>query len=175
MELNGLAFSQTQLAELYKDKLVVTEPMSETTAAKPAVAAEPVMKAEPKPSINIKGKNKKGILWVVDEPGQAFLDDADFEFLSQILTACKMNMDDIALVNLAHNTHSIHEITDVLKPSVVLLCGIEYQSLPFKLDEYIIYPHTKKQYFLSDRLEDLRNDKAKKTKLWLALKAIFSL
>lgn len=175
MELNGLAFSQEQLAELYKDKLVVTEPVNEPKMAKQAAPAVSVTTAQPKPSINIKGKNKKGILWIVQEPGQAFLNDADFEFLSQILTACKMNMDDIALVNLAHTPHAINEITDALNPSVVLFCGIEYQSLPFKLDEYIIYPHAKKQYFLSDSLQDLRNDKAKKTKLWLALKAIFSL
>lgn len=172
MELNGLEFSQTQLAELYTDKLVVTEPVIQTKTVKPAA---PAIVVESTPPISFKGKNKKGILWVIHEPGQAFLDDADFEFLSQILTACKMNMDDIALVNLAHTAQTVQEITDTLKPSVVLLCGIEYQLLPFKLDEYIIFPQYKRQYFLSDRLQDLRSDKAKKTKLWLALKAIFSL
>jgi hypothetical protein len=167
MDLNGLQFTQEQLAELFTDALVVTESSTPSLPSKKTTAA--------KPSITFKGKNKKGVLWLVHEPAHAFLDDADFEFLSQIVSACKMSMDDIALVNLANIQQSVNEVVDALKPSIVLLCGIEYQQLPFKLGEYILYPHANRSYFLADSLQDLRNDKAKKSKLWLALKAMFSL
>lgn len=167
MELNGLQFSKEQLAELYSGTLVVTE----TSTPQPVSKTAPVAQV----AIPFKGKNKKGVLWLVYEPTHAYLDDADFEFLSQIVGACKMNMEDIALVNLAQTTKTINEVIDALQPSAVIMCGIEYQQLPFKLDEYLIYPHARRNYFLADRLEDLRNDKAKKTKLWLALKAMFSL
>jgi hypothetical protein len=168
MDLNGLQFTQEQLAELYTDALVVTDGGMPSTSSKKTSAPA-------KPGINFKGQNKKGVLWLVHEPAHTFLDDDDFEFLSQIVGACKMNMDDIALVNLAHVEQSVTEVVEALKPSIVLLCGIEYQQLPFKLDEYILYPHANRNYFLADRLQDLRNDKAKKSKLWLALKAMFSL
>lgn len=167
MDLNGLQFSQEQMAELFTDALVITEPVNTVPLKKVTAPSKPV--------INFKGKNKKGFLWLVNEPAHAFLDDADFEFLSQIVGACKMSMDDIALVNLATTDQSVNEIADALKASTIVLCGIEYQQLPFKLDEYILYPHANRNYFLADRLQELRNDKAKKTKLWLALKAMFSL
>jgi hypothetical protein len=167
MELNGVQFSIEQLAELYTGTLVVSATSTPPTVSKSTSVAAP--------AIPVKGKNKKGVLWLVQEPDHAYLNDADFEFLSQIVSACKMNMEDIALVNLAQIQKTINEVADALQPSVVILCGVEYQQLPFKLEEYIIYPHARRNYFLADRLEELRNDKAKKTKLWLALKAMFSL
>jgi hypothetical protein len=167
MELNGLQFTREQLAQLFTDALVVTETPS-TPTKKPTVAPS-------KPGIQFKGKNKKKFLWIVHEPAQQFLGNEDFEFLSQIIAACKMNMDDIALVNLAHATNSIEEIAEHLQSTMIILCGIEYQQLPFKLEEYILFPHQKRNYFLADTLEHLRNDKTKKSKLWLALKAMFSL
>jgi hypothetical protein len=169
MDLNGLQFTGEQLAELYTDKLVIAEPVVVNLPSKK-------IKVHPeKAPILYKGKNKKKVLWIVNETAQAFLDDADFEFLSQIVTACKMNMDDIALVNMAHINTTIADVVEELQASVVLLCGIEYNHLPVKTDEYMIYPFNHQQYFIADSLKELRNDKAKKTKLWLALKAIFSI
>jgi hypothetical protein len=172
MELNGLHFTQAQLAELYTDKLVVTDVYLQSP---PIKTEKKAIAPTANSSVNFKGKHKKGVLWLVHEPGQAFLSDEDFEFLSQIVAACKMNMEDIALVNLAGGTATADEAITQLQPKVILLCGIEHQMLPFKLSEYIIYPYNNCQYFLADRLEELRNDKVKKSKLWLALKAIFSL
>ncbi|MBX9784790.1 MAG: hypothetical protein K2X48_15990 [Chitinophagaceae bacterium] len=170
MALNDIQFSGQQLSELFTDQLTILS----INAAKASVAENTIQKPGKKP-VSFKGKNRKGMLWVVHQPDQAFLSDNDFEFLSQIITACKMNMDDIALVNIAAEKTPITEIVNELSPKTIILCGIEYQQLPFKLDEYIITPNNNCDYFLCDELSDLRNDKAKKTKLWLALKALLQL
>lgn len=170
MDLNSIHFSGQQLSELFTDHLTMLQENAVSPSATKRIDNQPAKK-----SISFKGKNKKGMLWIVHEPGQVFLSDDDFEFLSQIITACKMNMDDIALVNNAVEKIPIIEIINELKPKIIILCGIEYQQLPFKLDEYIITPNNNCDYFLCDELSDLRNDKVKKSKLWLALKAMLQL
>jgi hypothetical protein len=172
MGLNGLHFSQEQLDELFTDSLVITE-----KSGKKGKISDPEPKKLIKelPEIPFKGKNKKGMLWVINEPDQAYLNDDDFDFLSQILTACKMNMNDIALTNIAHHNSSIQQIASSLNPKVIIMCGVNTSQLPFQFEEYKIIPHTNHQYFLTDPLSEIRIDKVKKSKLWLAMKTLYSL
>ena len=177
MDLDQLHFSPAQLADLYRSNLVLvpgkeqavvlpTSPVRQQEAGPlPAAPAAPVFM----------GRFEKKILWVIHAPGQAYLADADFEFLSQILTACKLNMDDVALLNNAAQQQPLREILEQLQPKAVLFCGVPHTSLPFAMQEYLLYPHQQRQYFVSDELSQLRNDKTSKSKLWLALKEILAL
>lgn len=170
MDLNGLKFTPAQLAELYGQSITITEPQHLT---KTVVQKEKAAPAEKK--IPYKGKNKKAMLWVVHEPEQAYLSDDDFAFLSQIITACKMNMDDVALINAATKDFTVAEAVEQLKPATIILCGVPHSLLPVAVDEYILYPHQKRNYFICDSLQALRNDKVMKSKLWTVLKEILAL
>jgi hypothetical protein len=170
MDLNELEFTPAQLAELYGQSVILTEPQA---AKKPVAQKEKVVATEK--TIPFKGKNKKGMLWVVHEPEQVYLSDADFTFLSQIITACKMNMDDVALINAATKDFTIAEAVEYLKPDTIILCGVPHLLLPVPVDEYILYPHQKRNYFVCDSLQELQNDKVLKSKLWLVLKDILGI
>jgi hypothetical protein len=170
MDLNGLEFTPAQLAELFGQSVTITEPQIPKNIV---VQKEKVAKAEK--AIPFKGKNKKGLLWVVHEPEQAYLSDDDFAFLSQIITACKMNMDDVALINAATKDFTITEAVEQLKPATIILCGVPHKLLPVAVDEYTLFPHQNRNYFVSDSLQALRNDKLMKSKLWTALKEILAL
>jgi hypothetical protein len=171
-ELNSLQFSQNQLAELFKDSLVISDKTEKKAKSTVYNSQKDILEA---PEIPYKGKNKKGMLWVIQEPGHVYLSDDDFMFLSQILTACNMNMNDIALTNLAQHNFSIQQIVTSLNPNVVLLCGVNTGQLGFQLEDYKIISQQNHQYFLADTLSEIRNDKVKKSKLWLALKTLYSL
>lgn len=170
MDLNGLEFTASQLTELYGASVFV---MDADRPGKPAIKKE--IPSIIKETIPFKGKNKKRILWVVYEPEQSYLSDTDFDFLSQIITACKMNMDDVALINAATKDFSVAEVLDQLNPVTLIFCGVPHTFLPFPINEYILYPHQKRNYFVCDSLNELQHDKVKKSKLWLVLKEILAI
>lgn len=82
MSLNDISLDPRQLADWYGHKLVSVEPPVE-------MLDWPVL-----------GDFQKKILILVDEPGQAFLSDEDLTFLSGILSACKMSLGDIGIINI---------------------------------------------------------------------------
>ncbi len=166
MDLNQLHFSPQQLSDLYEQHITLADGVQQPVVKE----AVPLSAAAAQPTIAYKGKNKKGVLWIVHEPAQAYLTDEDFEFLSQIIAACKMNMEDVALINTAPAHLMVDAITSQLNAGLVLCCGVPSTLLPFNMTEYILYPHQKRNYFVCDSLGDMRSDKVKKSKLWLALK-----
>jgi hypothetical protein len=110
-----------------------------------------------------------------------FLRDEWLNFLSSILTACNLNIGDIAIVNYAQNNISFSNLQQHLQPVYVLLFDVTMQELQLPLTSTF---YQQQQYnnctFLSapslQAMQGNTNEvKMEKSKLWLALKNMFKI
>lgn len=165
MDFNHLQLTDQQIEELYSSHLVITEPTA---------ATQPVVKAKTS-TVGITGKNGKQFVWVVNEPDYPFLSDEDFQFLSEVISACKMNMDDISLVNIAQNNLAFDDLYKQLQPKILITSFLDQNWLPVSAESYTLKQQPAYQLYCTEALYIIRNDKAKKSKLWLALKQMLGL
>ena len=124
------------------------------------------------------GNNKKEILILISNDESLYLPEDEFNFLTGILTACKLTMDDIALLNIKKNKNCNYKsITKALKPAIFILFGVKAHEieLPLSVPDYQIQVYNDQTYVFSPALPILSNDRNEKLKLWDALKKIFSI
>ena len=129
-------------------------------------------------SIGFLGSNQKKIVILVDSAETIYLPDDELNFLLGILTACKLSMADIALINVSKNPGLLYtDITDQLKSEKIFLFGLNADALklPLQFPQYQIQKFNNQVYLSSASLTDLQKDKEEKMKLWGCLKTIFSL
>ena len=163
MSLENIQLTDEQLAEFYSSHLVIT---GASGNAKDEIKVK-------QPLAGITGKNNKNFAWIVNETAYPFLSDADFQFLSEVITACKMNMDDIALVNLAKSNMNFTELKETLQPKLLIISTLAQNWL--QANSYSLQQQEGYQFYITEELSVLRNDKVKKSKLWLALKQMLAL
>jgi hypothetical protein len=129
-------------------------------------------------SLNILGKNLKRIVIVVSNAAVAFLEDDELNFLLGILSACKLNMDDVCIVNTATNPGIDYtSIAAELNAEKVFLFGTSpgQIKLPLAFPDYQVQQYNNQVYLSAPALSGVQQDKAEKTKLWNCLKQIFSI
>ena len=122
------------------------------------------------------GNNANKIIILVNSTAAIYLPDEDLNFLLGILSACKLSMADIALVNVANNPAiSYTEITGQFKAKKIILFGTEPEAigLPLQFPHYQIQQFNNQVYLSSVSLTELQADKEEKLKLWNCLKRIF--
>jgi hypothetical protein len=164
MSLNNIQLSTHQLADLYSQVLV------ETTAT--------AMPEEQTPLFHSLGGNAKNILVVVAEEKESFLPDSELTFLTSILTACKLNLADIALVNFEKVEQKDYKaLVQYFNSRVVLLFNVSplQFGLPINFPHFQIQEFNKCTYLFAPELRLVESDKQLKKELWTALKNIFGL
>ncbi len=164
MSLDNIQLPPAAIRDLFSKTLVE---LDSGKAAAPATGA-----------ISILGKNRQGVLALVQHESAAFLPDDELDQLLKILSACKLSMDDAAVINLhRHPGLTCGELSSQLQPRVVLLFGAgpEAISLPLTFPRYQVQAHNGVTYLHSAPLSVLQQDKAEKTKLWHCLQQIFQL
>lgn len=135
-------------------------------------------KTEPTAPVSILGKNQKGVLVVVNNSEAAFLQDDELNFLLGILSACKLNMDDVGILNIQkYPGIDYKKLSAELNGETILLFGVaaEEIKLPLAFPFYQIQKYNNQVYLSAPPLPALQHDKAEKTKLWNCLKQIFSI
>jgi hypothetical protein len=166
MSLNDIQLQPSSIRELYSKSLV--EIKSNTTT----------VEATPAQSLSILGKNLKGIVLVVSNAEAAFVTDDELNFLLGILSACKLNMDDVGILNIRkHAGTDYKNIAAGLSAEKVFLFGVDPAEikLPLSFPYYQVKRYNGQTYLSSPALAGIQNDKAEKTKLWNCLKQIFSI
>jgi hypothetical protein len=129
-------------------------------------------------TISFLGDNIKKICILVHSPGVIYLPDEDLNFLLGILTACKISMADIALVNISnHEGLTYEDITNQFAAEKIFLFGIDTETikLPLKFPHYQLQHFNDQVYLSSVPLHKLQTNKQEKVKLWNSLKRIFSI
>jgi hypothetical protein len=155
--LNNIRLDSSMMAGLYPRALVQLS------------QADVPAKSEKKPDPNKQpdeirylGNNVRNITVLVNNPEHTFLPEDQLAFLTKMLTACKLNIGDVAIVNTAVNT-VIDEIINVLNPSKLIAFGVPVNTAV----ENIIAPP------LSELVVESDQSKTLKMKLWGSLKQTF--
>ena len=166
MSLDNIQFPSAMLQSLYSKSLYDLR------------SDKPVTDNIQSGSIAFLGSNQKKIALVVNAETSIYLPDDELNFLLGILTACKLSMADIALINVSKNPDlNYTTITEMLKSEKIFLFGLDVESLelPLQFPHYQIQKYSNQLYLSSVSLSDLQKDKEEKMKLWNCLKNIFSL
>ena len=162
MSLNTIELKPQLIADLYPETLVASPGTSTPAAPRPRFL----------------GKNEKKIMVIVAYEGMPFLPDPAFNFLTNILSACKLSIADIAIVNKTSMDPSLlPPLMEELEARHVLLFGAAPLTigLPINFPQFQLQQFNKRTYLYSPTLEELENDKTIKMKLWNCLKAAFGL
>lgn len=162
MDLNNVDLSSKQINDLYKDSIVTID--SEFSASNQSPS-----------ELHLKGKFNQKILWVVDEADYPFLSDEDFQFLTQILNACKRNLDDIALLNINKETLHPSQLQEQIKPVIVIASGLAPERKLFQVPDYTLSKQDAFQFLATDSLSQIRNNQSIKQQLWKGLKQLFEI
>lgn len=161
---------------MYTNSLVNTP---QTDSIKPAtILEESIKKAPHKLKINSLGENKKNILFLVNNSQNKFLADNEMKLLTDLLTACKISMEDIALVNYNQNPEiNYQELFDQFQSKKILIFGITASNLelPFNIPFFQIQKFQEQLYMICPSLSDFINNVELKKELWISLQKIFLL
>jgi len=188
MPREASAGSQSQPQAMPKQEtppVAEVQPVAEPVVNKPKEERVAV-KEPPAPAVNtgspaykILGNNKQQIAVVVNAPNDVFVPEAELQFLTKMLGACKLNMADVAIVNHATADVAIDRLKQQLQPRFVLLFGVE----PATIQLPISFPAFKEQayagttYLFTPALDQLNleteNAKVQKRQLWDCLKRMF--
>jgi hypothetical protein len=170
MNFTNLQLPDFLLADLYKNVLV--ELNDEV----------PVKEKEPKVTTQqwFLGENRKHVVIVVKDEEAVYLRDEWLNFLSSILSACKLNLGDTAIVNYAKTNCTYEELSAKLAPQFLLIFDLTAKELqiPFTIPHYQIQPYNNRSFLMAPALETMlgntQESKLEKSKLWLSLKKMFN-
>ncbi|MEO6843703.1 MAG: hypothetical protein ABI184_00950 [Ginsengibacter sp.] len=125
--------------------------------------------------INSLGGNKKNILFLVTDSQNKFLPDEQMDLLSNLISACKLTMADIALVNYYDISLNYLQLSGHFQSKKVLMFGIETSALqlPFTIPHFQIQPFLEQLYVTAPPLNHFLNNKDLKKELWTCLQKLF--
>jgi hypothetical protein len=127
------------------------------------------------------GENKKQVTIVVNQSSIAFLTDDQFTLLTSVLKACKLNMADVSIVNLANSAKNFTQLHQTLNTRFLLLFDVATSAidLPFSIPLYQLQSYDQCQILQATSLNTMLGEekaaKDEKMKLWNGLRKMFSL
>ncbi|WP_026763924.1 hypothetical protein [Sediminibacterium salmoneum] len=178
--------NQSVSAELKQEEIKTTGDSDKIPNLATTLTDEPLLPKQQLPLIErpdnwFLGKNAKRITILVNEPDAVFLNDANLDFLTKILGACKLNMGDVSVINTARYLALFPEIKKELSPSIYILFGVKTSDiqLPFIIPDYQIQPYDQSKFLAAPAFIQFTGDSAEakleKTKLWVSLKTLFNI
>lgn len=166
MNLNHIHLTPHLLTDLYANVLIETHAIP--------VPATPVTTS----SLNYLGNNQKQITIVVNNNLVTYLTDEELSFLTKVLGACELGLEDVAIVNW--NRLEEKEYTGLLKElnskKVLLfnLTPVEF-GLPMHFPPFQIQEFDQRTYLQAPALASIEQDVSTKKQLWAALKKLFAI
>jgi len=162
MSLNNINLNAQLIADLYPNTLIETSNSN-------------IQKNDT--GVRYLGDNQKNITIFVKNKEVPFLNDTEFNFLTSILTACKLSIADVAIINLESNNINPEELLIELNSKIVLLFDVAPTdiNLPINFPHFQVQQFNKRTYLYAPAFTVIENDKAVKIKLWQSLKNIFNL
>jgi hypothetical protein len=192
--LQNIQIPGALIASLYKDTLIAldsfkeNEEKHEENPVKPApvqpVTPQPQQPAAPVMAPTTKwflGDNAKGIVILVQDNENVYLAEESLQLLSGILSACRLNLGDVAIVNTTQVHYSYSQIKEQTLVRYFFLFNVPTQSvqLPFAIPHYQVQQYDGCTFLTAPDLTQMMGNapeaKLEKSKLWLCLKKIFNL
>ena len=134
-----------------------------------------------KPAILYLGNNNKHITILLYDNEAVHIRDEWLQFLSTVLNACKLSMNDVAIVNLFNVKTTFSEFRGQLQTEFLLMFSVSCADilLPFAIPQYQVQQYDNVRILLSKSLGLMIGAtptvKEEKTKLWHSLQKIFSI
>lgn len=206
MSINDIQLNPGQLAKLYGKSLVLAGngPQKARAAQVLPVASNlpsapvsgPKMPAQPQPvpqpaaatvpatetPVKYLGNFSKKILLLVNYPGLANLPDEQLSFLTTILNACKLSVNDVGILNMAqHPGITFERLQEELNPVCFILFGLQTTDIkaPLRIPDFQVQPLGNISLLSSPALDKMNvpgeEGKQLKGQLWLSLKKIFNI
>jgi hypothetical protein len=177
MGINHIRLSSELIAVLYPETLVVEkDPDSDIELIKTGLTQNKKESVYP-----YLGKNLNSICFLVYYPDDEFIPEDQLAFLQKILIACKLNLDDIALINTNRNPVELQVLKNIFQPRIIFLWGAvpelsgfnqHFPDMTISTWENIrILPVMQAVLMSRDNPAGLEL----KRKLWISLKKLFNL
>jgi len=161
MSLNDIALHPHLLGVLYENSLISTT-ATDGPQKKTAVYL---------------GNNNRNVIVVVRHEGVPFLPDSELQFLTSILSACKLSLADIAIMNLS--TSGAAAVKEQIESSAtaVLLFGVapEEVELPIRFPPFRVQSFDNRSFLHAPSLSTIGSEKSLKMQLWNNLKTVFNI
>jgi len=177
MKLSDIKLDQSVIQDLYKKNLVEAV-LSGSPKEHVDTFDRPDSAKKKKPENKTIAVNQKNVVAIVNNMEGNNIPDEELRLLTNMLTACKLGLDDIQLINLEQQPGPIYkEVITKLSNGIVLLFG----AAPSSLDLPVDFPYFQVQSFnnctflYTPSLGEIKNDKVLKSKLWICLQKIFNL
>jgi len=177
MSLNNIQLNPSLLTDMYRTSLVETKENVRPEEKKYARAAIETDTKGPKAvSWKYLGEYKKNILIIVRYNDVPFLPNEQLNFLTSVLSACKLNLGDVAIFNTANAPSTFYkDLQEKFKSSFTILLGLtpEELEMPLSFPEFQVQAFNNCIFLHTPVLEVLETDKVLKSKLWVCLKKMF--
>jgi DNA polymerase III psi subunit len=172
MDLNQVKLTPNLLCGLYEQVLVIeknrpVETLNSNIDSNNTLAP-----------IRSLGRHQKSILIVVNTPDSPFLKDEELNYLTRILNACKLTLEDVALVNIASLTAFTYKDLQQQYPSDKVICfGVtpEMLELPLDFPYYQLQRSGNCTYVHAPTLASLEPQEQERRKLWASLQKFFNI
>lgn len=133
-----------------------------------------------KPLISYLGGFKQQVSIVIAEPNYEHILPEDLKFLEKMMAACKLTVDDMAIINVATNQPAAQQLWQLMPAKVVLMFDVPTSAIgiPFYQPDFKVQHWDNARFLNAPPLAAFRgNDtpelKALKRQLWEALQKIF--
>lgn len=166
MSLRQIKLAPQTICDIYRGVLY----LAEDTEIEPAATSAPAIK--------LLGANKQSITILVNEAEVPYLSEKPFNFLAGILSACKLSMADVALLNVQNLSEKHYQVIETTtRPQSVILFGVTCAEigLPLQFPHFQVHKYNNINYLSAPALPDIEPDKMIKTQLWGCLKSLFHL
>ncbi len=192
-ELQNIKLPDFLITDWYKSHLIETEvptiakPMVGNTApvapAMPAPAPLPVAVAVPQPAEVewFTGDNKKNITIVINQHSAAVISAEWSTFLTNVLSACKLTLNDVVIVNTHKKTINYTQIIAQFKSQYLLVFDVAPSliGIPAAIPNYEIRVNDNCSFVFSESialmLDNTADAKQVKMRLWNSLKKLFNI
>jgi hypothetical protein len=184
MGINHLRLSSELIAALYPESLIAGNEratVKENVRNSNENARTPKPVADKMPLYPFMGENNRSICFLANCPEEDFLPAEQLGFLIKMLTACKLSLNDIALLNIAHLAFDLAELRVQLHPRIIFLWGMPPVSAGLKsglpdfnisvFDGISVIPVLSPDLMSGNRPEGTEF----KQRLWICLKKLFTL
>lgn len=163
-----------------EDLFMINEPqelnegIAENADSEQPMQEEFVEKVNETPVVKFLGSNNKGILILVSDTENDFLNQHKLGFLMKIIeSGLKYSKSDIALVNCLRFPY--HQIFDEVHHTSIIAFGPHKTELLDGQPKYQVVDHDGIKIIVADDLGEIENDREKKMQLWKALQRMFEL
>ena len=165
MSIDNIPITGYLCEKLFATSLMIRKPSG--NARKPELLPK---------TIQSLGENEGNILFIVNDSKNKFLGDDEMKLLTDLLTACKLSMMHIALVNYGSSKEiNYRDLDEQFHAKKILAFGVTPSELdlPFTIPFFQVQNYQNQTYMLAPPLTDFINNIDLKKKLWNCLKKIF--